>query len=104
MFYQALVRQCKNNFFNENISTWEAHPWAQLENQSIEPNRFNNHLTMRNNAFHDDFASNQQIGYCSLSRRPKCKSFWVRLPKLQLLLHVFLQHILHYKVISANVR
>ncbi len=81
MFYQRFIHQCKNNFLNETLSTKETHPWAQLENQSIEPNRFNNHLTMENNAFHDDFVPNQQIGYCSFSRRPKCKSFWVRLPK-----------------------
>jgi hypothetical protein len=30
---------------------------------------------MTNNAFYDDFAPNQQIDYCSFSRRPKCKSF-----------------------------
>jgi hypothetical protein len=82
MFYQGLVHQCKNNFFNEMFSTWDTHPWAQLKNQSMEPNGLNNHLTMTNNAFLDDFAPNQQIGYCSLLRRSKCKSFWVRLPKV----------------------
>jgi hypothetical protein len=82
MFYQGLVHQCKNIFFNENLSTWETHPWAQLDNQSIEPNKLNNHLITTNNAFHDDIAPCQKIGYCSLSKMPKCKSFWLRLPKL----------------------